>query len=434
MEFIVNVPVILKLLTVFAVILFLMRKGLSLGTALLAGSVLAGLWCRMSLWQIAQSMGLALIQSKTIIMNILVTLILILSYSMERLGQMKRMLTAFLGLIKNPKFNLIVFPALIGLLPMPGGAIFSAPMVDVLGKEYNLDAETKALINYWFRHIWETAWPLYPGFLLAASLSSVSGWEFSRATFPLFIAALVAGYIFLLRNLKISSAPSNQSERTPNLRAFLTELAPILFVILGSIGGNILMGWVKQRVPTLSAWPSELPLLLALVISIVFVWRMNKVPAAQISGLILNKPLIKMIYMITMIFGFNRVLQDSQAIVELSHFFTALHLPLLPIVVLLPLIVGLIIGVGVGIVGTGFPVLLSLLHAANLEGSIFPYLVVAYLCGYIGMMFTPLHTCFVLTQEYFQADFPHLYRRIWPLLLVMLVCVLLYFWMLTTWN
>lgn len=434
MDIIFQVPVIVKLFAVFAVILFLMRKGYSLGTALLAGSVLAGLWCRMNLWQIAQSMGLALIQSKTIIMNVLVTLILILSHSMERLGQMKRMLAAFLGLIKNPKFNLVVFPALIGLLPMPGGAIFSAPMVDVLGKEYNVDAETKALINYWFRHIWETGWPLYPGFLLAASLSSVSGWKFSSATFPIFFAAIAVGYIFLLRNLKLTPASDVQSVRTPNLRAFLTELAPIIFVIAGSIGGNLLMGWVKHRVPALSAWPTELPLLLALFASILWVWRMNKLPATKISGLILNKPLLKMLYMVTMIFGFNRVLQESQAIVELSQFFTALHIPLLPIVVLLPLIVGMIIGVGVGIVGSGFPVLISLLQTSSIEGSIFPYLVLAYLCGFVGMMFTPLHTCFVLTQEYFQADFPRLYRRIWPPLLVLFVCILLYFWLLLAWR
>ena len=33
---------------------------------------------------------------------------------------------------------IILFPALIGLLPMPGGAIFSAPMVKNLGQQYRM--------------------------------------------------------------------------------------------------------------------------------------------------------------------------------------------------------------------------------------------------------------------------------------------------------
>ena len=86
---------------------------------------------------------------------------------MELAGQMQRLLENFRGLITNIRINLIIFPALIGLLPMPGGAIFSAPMVKDLGRKSGFSGDKLSFVNYWFRHIWEYCWPLYPGVLLA---------------------------------------------------------------------------------------------------------------------------------------------------------------------------------------------------------------------------------------------------------------------------
>ena len=52
-------------------------------------------------------------------------------------------------LLKTPT---IFFPALIGLLPMPGGAIFSAPMVKSMGEEMEMK------VNEWKRW-WKQTFP-----------------------------------------------------------------------------------------------------------------------------------------------------------------------------------------------------------------------------------------------------------------------------------
>jgi hypothetical protein len=59
--------------------------------------------------EIFVSMGAGLAQIKTIMLSAIVVLILILSRSLERVEQMKRLLSSFQGLVNNPKFNLIVF-------------------------------------------------------------------------------------------------------------------------------------------------------------------------------------------------------------------------------------------------------------------------------------------------------------------------------------
>jgi hypothetical protein len=66
---------------------------------------------------------------------------------------MTRLLNGFRGLIRDEGLDIIIFPALIGLLPMPGGAIFSAPMVKDIGSRYQLSGSQLSYINYWFRHI-----------------------------------------------------------------------------------------------------------------------------------------------------------------------------------------------------------------------------------------------------------------------------------------
>ncbi len=49
-------------------------------------------------------------------------------------------------------------PALFGMLPMPEGALLSAPMVDRFGE--NIDDSKKVIINVWFKHYLVFIYPL----------------------------------------------------------------------------------------------------------------------------------------------------------------------------------------------------------------------------------------------------------------------------------
>lgn len=422
MELFWNIPIFFKVLGVFTLILALIRKNVQLGTAFFSGALLLGGWCRMTPLKLAQSIGLTLIDPKTLLVAAMVGLILILSRSMETLHQMKRLLTSLQGTITNVKAQLIVFPALIGLLPMPGGAIFSAPMVEEVGKQYGIDAETKSLLNYWFRHVWELFWPLYPGMILATSLAGFEFWTLVLRGFPLSLFSTLLGYLFLLRPLHLPKTEGELASKPSEWRTIFREVAPILFVVIASIGGSLSIAFLKGSFPAIEQIPTEIPLIVALLVSIALVWRMNRATQQIIVSAVWNKPLLNMLYMTFGIFAFKGVLVESRAVENLSAFFIALHVPLMLLVMLIPFIAGSIAGVALGFVGTSFPVLLSLLHTMGLEPpQTIPYLVLAYCSGFTGMMFSPLHVCFALTREYFNADFGRLYRRLWlPLTLLML--------------
>ena len=73
----------------------------------------------------------------------------------------------------NPKLALHFIPIVIGLVPMPAGALVSATASKDIAKRTNLSPEESTFINYWFRHLWEYWWPLYPGVLMAIAITGL---------------------------------------------------------------------------------------------------------------------------------------------------------------------------------------------------------------------------------------------------------------------
>jgi hypothetical protein len=196
------VPALVRVLFVFALMLVAIRKKVSLGNAFFFGALILGVLFGMGPLGLGRSVAWSLIHPKTLSLAVIVCLILVLSHSMEVTGQMKRLLDSFRGLIKPPRLNLVVFPALIGLLPMPGGAIFSAPMVKTLGARLNLSPGLLSYTNYWFRHVWEYWWPLYPGVLLTTALADLHLWVFVVGLFPLTLVSIGIGYV-PLRGMRV---------------------------------------------------------------------------------------------------------------------------------------------------------------------------------------------------------------------------------------
>ncbi|MGA9538767.1 MAG: DUF401 family protein, partial [Desulfobacterales bacterium] len=353
MSFLDHIPAILRIALAFILILVAIRNKFSLGNALTAGALALGLSFGLGPLQILKSALLSVTQPKTLALAIIVMLILVLSHSMEVAGQMNRLLDNFRGLVRRPSLNLIVFPALIGLLPMPGGAIFSAPMVKNLGHRHLLKGDQLSYVNYWFRHIWEYWWPLYPGVLLTTTIAGLNLWSFVLALFPLTLVALIAGYRPLRTALAESRSYAAEADRA-GLRPFLVELSPILVVIFVGLGLGVLLSALKGTGSFVIA--KETGLIVALILAISSVWYNNRFTAARLRTVILNPKLLGMFYMVTSILIFKGILEDSRAIEVVSRDLIRWHVPLVPITMLLPFLVGGVAGITIAFVGTTFPI------------------------------------------------------------------------------
>ena len=266
MSFLDHIPAILRIALAFILILIAIRKKVSLGNALTGGALVLGLSFGLGPLQILKSALLSVTHPKTLALAVIVMLILVLSHSMEVAGQMNRLLDNFRGLVRLPSLNLIVFPALIGLLPMPGGAIFSAPMVKNLGHRHLLKGDQLSYVNYWFRHIWEYWWPLYPGILLTTTIAGLNLWSFVLALFPLTLVALMAGYRPLRGALGESRFSAAEADRS-GLRPFLVELSPVLVVIFAGLGLGMLLPFLVGGVAgiTIAFVGTTFPILISLI-------------------------------------------------------------------------------------------------------------------------------------------------------------------------
>jgi uncharacterized protein len=417
-----HTPAMLRVTIVFVFLLFLIRKKLSLGHAFISGAVLLSLLFELLPRDMIKSMFESIIFPKTLSLALIVSLILILSSSMEVSGQMERLLENFKGLIANIRINLIVFPALIGLLPMPGGAVFSAPMVKDLGRQSGLSGDRLSFINYWFRHIWEYCWPLYPGVLLATILANLNIVTFVIFMCPITVLAAYFGYR-PLKDLREIKEDSTYSHKNRSVRPFIKELTPILLVIIPGLCMGIIFSYL---LPALTVG-KEMGLILALFWSIGWVWYRNDLTRKQIWTVIRNPQNLNMMYIVASILIFKGILEDSLAVEAISNELLILNVPLMLIAVILPFFVGLITGITIAFVGVTLPILIPLIHSLGEAQFMLAYVMLAVVCGFAGVLLSPLHLCLILSNEYFNTSMGAVYRHLWLLCIGIMSSSIVYF-------
>jgi len=122
-------------------------------------------------------------------------------------------------------------PAFIGLLPIPGGALFSAPLIDKAGE--GLAGHIKAGINVWFRHIIYFIYPISYAIIVAADAAKLSVFRIIMFQTPFFLFTILLGYFLLLRKDKSKMKYDSEVEiesLVPPMAVLLT--APIVWAVL----------------------------------------------------------------------------------------------------------------------------------------------------------------------------------------------------------
>ncbi len=400
-----------KIFFVFVAMLLGIKFRLGIGLSILGGSVLTGFLFGIPAGQWVIVAAGSLFDFKLILLALIVTLIMIMSRIMENTGQSRRLMDELSGLLKWPRFRLAFFPALIGLLPMPGGAVFSAPMVKSAASDQDLTNEDKILINYWFRHIWELIWPLYPGLILTAHMSGIPLVKLLGYTWPGLAICLILGWFFYLYPLKINTPGNSYKSGTFKPGKAFYESLPLIIAIFGSLSLEALV-WSFS-----TSLDPETGLVAGLLLAIIVSCRQNSLSPRQIMAFLKEKHLWQMVFVILAIFIFKGTLDDGGIVREISASISGPS-TLLAAAAILPLIVGLISGLTIAFVGATFPLILGIVDQLGHANT--PYVVLGLFAGFAGVMVSPIHICFLLTCEFFHTNV----ARVWPRLL--LPCFILF--------
>jgi hypothetical protein len=116
----------------------------------------------------------------------------------------------------------------------------------------------------------------------------------------------------------------------------------------------------------------------------------------------------------------------STLITGMRDEFMRTGIPLIAVIMLIPFISGMVTGVAFGFVGASFPIVFALLGPNPSPGVAAATTAFAYTFGYMGMMLSPMHACFVVTAEYFKTSVFAIYRYIiGPAFVILVTSILL---------
>jgi len=392
---------IIKLLAVIAVIILLIKKKWNLEYVILLASLLVGVFFNLSPIQIGNNFVLALIDLTTLKLIGIIVLVYILSGVLRKVESLRDLVDSLQGLVKDYRLILAFIPALLGLIPMPAGAMFSAPMVKEVGGRVGLTPEEETFVNYWFRHIWEFVWPLFPGIILFAGLLKVEIQEVILVQFPLTIATVIVGFVWEYKNLRKDATLINKKDILFNLKKLFFGVWPILLIIILVLGTKT----------------DLLFSLLIVILSLIFL-NIKKLSLKMLKEIIRNDINLNVVILIGSIMIFKRILQVSGGIEIIPEAFAKLGVHPFIVLFSIPFFIGMLTGLTPAAVGIGLPVLLPIIVQG--EPNLYCAML-AFTGAFVGVMSSPMHLCLAVTKNYFKADTGKIYKMlILPLIIISL--------------
>lgn len=392
-----------------------MKGKWNLGLIIFCISVIVGVIFGIGPIALLRNIILAVVDPVTLELFAIIILAIFLSNLLREKGNLRNIVTSLKTFVRNPRLSLIIPPAFMGLLPMPAGALFSAPMVEESTRNLKINAENKTFLNYWFRHIWDYCWPLYPGLILAAAIFDVPIRKIIITQFPLTLAAIFAGLFFGMRKISFPRNLANNKkprEVFQGLLSFIINIWPILAIIF-----LVLV--------------LKIELILALLVITGIFLATTRMKGSKIFLAIRNSFSWEMLLIVASVMIFKRTLEISPLLSVIPTFFKDLGVSPLLFLFLIPFIIGLLTGLTAAFVGITFPLLLPLICQS--EPNLI-YVMLAHAGGFAGVLLSPIHLCLIVTIQYFKADFKKIYRiLLLPVAFVVLIALVIVF-MSQLWN
>ncbi len=382
---------LLRVGLVFLLLLVLIMRKVDLGASLIAGAFFLGLLYHRPLKAMGGDFLLASIDPETVRLIVVLFLVILLCSILSETGKLRQMVDQIQGLFRDVRITLALLPALIGLLPLIGGAIVSAPMVSAASGSLPISSERKTFLNFWFRHIWENSLPIYPGVILGASIIGLSIPQVCFINLPLTLSAIFAGILFGLRkvpgNLKATHTLDTQSI-APSLKKLCEALFPLFFLLFLAL-----------------VW--QIDLVYALLVTVSAVILLYRIPPKHMLRLIQRSLPLDIVTLVLGVMVFKKVMMSAGVVPLLFSNLVSMGIPPLLVLVLVPFSIGLMTGVTAAYVGISFPIFLPLFHA---DGVSYSTILLAYAGGYCGILLSPLHFCLALTRQYFGSEWGKVYR------------------------
>ena len=399
----------IKLFSIIILIVILLRLRLDLGFVMLISSIVLGLLFQLGFYGIINNIYLTVRDPNTLELVGIIILVYILSGILRRTKSMDGIISSLLNIVADYRLILFIIASFLGLIPMPAGAMFSAPLLREIGEKNNMNAEDIMFANYWHRHVWEFMWPLYPVVLLYSSFIEIDVREIMILQFPFTIIALSIGFFWMYTHL----------ESNNNVKINYRDWKAQIFMFFKSVWSILLIIFLVLFL--------KINLLVSLSISIILLLIIKRISIKEVWEIIFQDVSFKVVIMIIGIMLFKQVLESTDSITQLPQFFSTIGINIWVVLFFIPFLIGSLTGVTISAIGVSFPILMPIITQ---QGSLnLSMAMIVYIAGFTGMMISPMHLCLTVTLEYLKADIVKFYKMLSIHLLILIFISTLYIYL-----
>lgn len=382
----------------FAVVVALLRLRAHISVALLAGSAVL---------LIASGPAAALDSLEATITDPRTWFLVSMSYAVavfadlyDRTGLAKELGEALAGKLRSPLLALVLTPAVLGLIPVAGGALMSAPLVAVIGAAVGLGTAVMVFANVWFRHTIFLVYPLSNVLITTAALTGYGVGELAARQAPVAVFMIGVGAIILWPHLRGAALPRNDASVWRALAPLITALGAAIVLRYGV---------------TYLAMP------LGVAAGSVLLAALTRASAESIASSLAGRRALGLAAAGFSIMLFQKVMMFSGASAAIASAASSSGLPITVLEVALPAVIGTLTGSPLTGIVTSIPILAPITHLAIRDVSL---IYVSSIVSYIG---SPAHLCLVYTAQYFGEPITTQYRYMIPAIAsTMAFAVLLY--------
>ena len=401
----------------FIVIILLIRKKFNFGISLMIGALIVGIFSlqEIALIDIPKAFSKAIIYDfdnevfdfQTIELALLLSFIYILAKSMQETGAIKKLIDSLRSIFTKGG-TLGVIPAVYGLMPVPGGALFSAPTIDEEGDKFNIDKNQKNFLNVWFRHIWFPIYPISSAMILLTS-EKFANFEIGFmiiANVPAFLASIFIGLYFLKKYIK--HAPEQKEIIKKDYSGLIYLLPPILPLIIFSILQFFNVSQIRS-------------FLVGVILSLVLVFYLTSGTRQEYFKILRKSISFNLALAIFGIMIFREMFDVSNANIVIKDIIVSANIPTILMVILIPLILGILTGYNLGAVALSYPILVPFFPADIGFITLIGFASLIFISSVVGYIISPIHLCNVLSSDYLKTDTTRMYKMYIPAAITMLI-------------
>lgn len=374
----------------FSLIPILIKRKIKLSYTLLIIAAILAIFSNIGIKSATNSVFNVFLNSPSRSTVLTVMMISILGGLMGHYKILEGIVEALEKVIKNKKNILMIIPAFIGLLVIPGGALLSAPFINNLGEELNIAPPKRAAINLIFRHIAMYIMPFSTGLLIvASSFPDLSIGKIILYNMLFVTLIIITGYFLFIKDIKV-----NVVAKRENLASNLMKLGILTSPIY---------------LPVVISLSTGLPFYVTLLISIVVVYFLGS-KKNFIRTLVKSISWHTILTMIAILI-IKEIILNMDSLLEIfmtmfsnndNIFYT----------LLIFFVTSLFFGFITGNQGASLAIILPMISQLNVSNNmLYIYIYFAYVSAFMGYYFSPLHLCQAFTVELMGVNTVDLYKE-----------------------